>query len=206
MDSNNLECKRGKNGKFGYVDQNGNWVIEPKFDHAWDLQDGVSMVIIAGKYGFIKSDGSYLAEPIYDDAWSFNFGLARVKLNGEWGILKKDGSYQEEKKFHEIKQGDNHLYGFVDQEGNWIIEPIFEHIYPWQDLYIVEKEDSWGYFNKEGQFLQPLYYGEIKRVKYSNEVLVGWENGEGAYIYPDGEIEDIDEEEADAEANSMIEW
>ena len=208
MGKNKLILKKGDNAKFGYVDENDKWVIEPKFDYAYDLRDDdePSIVVLNGKYGFINSDGSYLAQPIYDDAWSFNFGLARVKLYNKWGIMKNDGTYQEEKCFHEVKKGDNNLFGFTDKDGNWIIEPMFDHIYPWQQLYVVVKDQNWGYFNKQGEFLQPLYYDEIKPVKYSDEVLVGWENGEGTYIQPDGEVDYIDEDDEDSESNSMIEW
>ena len=206
MATKKIELKKGDNDKYGYVDETGKWVIVPQFDYAYDIDDTPVMVILNGKHGFINPDGSYLSEPVYDDAWSFNCGLARVKLNDKWGILKNDGSYQEEKNFHEVKKGDNNQYGFTDKDGNWIIEPMFDHVYPWQQLYIVVKDDMWGYFNKQGEFLQPLYYDEIKPVNYSDEVLVGWENGEGTYIQPDGEVDYIDEDDEDSEANSMIEW
>ena len=34
MEEKKLSPKEGDNGKYGYVDNNGNWVIEPKFDEA----------------------------------------------------------------------------------------------------------------------------------------------------------------------------
>lgn len=108
------------------------------------------------------------------------------------------------------QKGENGLYGFTDGQGIWIIDPTYNHIYPWQELYIVVKttdgDERWGYFNKKGELLQPLYYGEIKPVWYDNEVLVAWENGEGDYIFPDGGKDAIDDDEAEEEENSMVEW
>ena len=50
-------------GKYGYVGNDGNWVIEPIFDEAYDFKKGFAEVTLDGKSGFIKPDGTYLVEP-----------------------------------------------------------------------------------------------------------------------------------------------
>ena len=177
METKKLITQKGDNGLWGYVDSDNNWVIQPQFD----------------------------------DAWAFSGeGIARVQLGNQWFIIKSNGQVQEEKEFFQILKGENGFYGFADDKGDWIIDPIYDHIYPWQELYIVVRafggDERWGYFSKKGELLQPLYYSELKRVWYDDGILVAWENGEGTYIFPDGEVEDIDEDEANEEANSMIEW
>ena len=89
----NLFKKRDENGKWGFVDEDGNWVIEPKFVEAFDFHEGFSMVKIDGKWGYIKTDGTYLVEPKFDYAQDFKNGTAYVELEGEEGTIDTDGKY-----------------------------------------------------------------------------------------------------------------
>ena len=59
---NNLRFKKDDNVRYGYVEENDNWVIEPKFDIADDFVDGETMVELDEKPGYILSDGTYHAE------------------------------------------------------------------------------------------------------------------------------------------------
>lgn len=53
--------------KFGYVDKSGKWVIEPKYDSAWEFSNGLARVAIgsgeSAKEGYINRDGKYVWEP-----------------------------------------------------------------------------------------------------------------------------------------------
>ena len=81
MAEKKLERKKADNGKYGYVDEDGNWVIEPKFDHAWDFDNGIAKVKLDDKYGYIKTDSTYLVEPKFDELGYFKEGLARVRFD-----------------------------------------------------------------------------------------------------------------------------
>lgn len=91
-----LKAKR-KKGKYGYVDENGKWVIEPVYQVAWDFKEDFGRVKLpprtSGKSGFVKPDGSYLIEPILDRARDFHDGFAAVKINDKWTFLKTDGTF-----------------------------------------------------------------------------------------------------------------
>lgn len=102
MEEKELQYEKADNGKYGYVDGKGNWVIEPKFDDAWRFIGEFAKVELDGKYGFIKTDGTYLVEPQLDEAGAFNEGIAKVKLDGKWGIVKADGTYLAEPIYNEI--------------------------------------------------------------------------------------------------------
>ena len=60
MEEKKLTPKKGDNDLYGFVDEKGNWVIEPKFDEVWDFETGYAPVKINSKFGFIKTDGKYL--------------------------------------------------------------------------------------------------------------------------------------------------
>lgn len=44
-------------GKYGYINENGDFVIEPKFDHAGEFEDGIARVYLNGKYFYINTKG-----------------------------------------------------------------------------------------------------------------------------------------------------
>ncbi|MBT6235289.1 MAG: WG repeat-containing protein, partial [Bacteroidetes bacterium] len=60
------------NGKEGFIDKNGNWVIQPIFDQVYEFEDGLSKAEINGKFGFIDKNGNWIIQPIFDcppDIW-----------------------------------------------------------------------------------------------------------------------------------------
>ncbi|EIA4394558.1 WG repeat-containing protein, partial [Campylobacter coli] len=55
------------NGKYGFIDKNGEFAIEPKFDYVWSFWEGLAGVKLNGKWGFIDKSGKIVIEPIFDD-------------------------------------------------------------------------------------------------------------------------------------------
>ena len=98
------------NGKWGFVKEDGSYLVKPKFDWARDFANGLALVKLKGKYGFINNNGSYLIEPNFKDAGCFSEGFARVKVNEKWGFIKTDGSYLIEPNFDWIKEDKNNSF------------------------------------------------------------------------------------------------
>ncbi|ECR3642583.1 WG repeat-containing protein, partial [Campylobacter coli] len=55
------------NGKWGFIDKNGEFAIKPNFDDAWYFREGLAKVGLNGKYGLIDKSGKIVIEPIFDD-------------------------------------------------------------------------------------------------------------------------------------------
>ena len=91
------------NDKYGYKNEKGKVVVVPKYDLAYDLEEGRAAVRIDGKYGYVDENGREVIAPKYDNTWKFIGGFAAVKL------------------------GDK--YGFIDKQGSEIIAPIYENAY-----------------------------------------------------------------------------
>lgn len=54
-------------GKWGYINEKGETVINPQFDHAYGFcDDGYAVVIIDDKYGVINSKDEMIVQPIYN--------------------------------------------------------------------------------------------------------------------------------------------
>ncbi|WP_028980288.1 WG repeat-containing protein [Sporocytophaga myxococcoides] len=58
-------CKGRKGEKFGFYDNTGKWVIEPKFDGARDFKNGYAAVKENGKWGMIDRAGNWVIKPLY---------------------------------------------------------------------------------------------------------------------------------------------
>ena len=78
-------------GKWGFINQRGLYVIEPKFDWAWNFNEGIAAVSVDSKWGFIDKEGNYIVEPKFDAVHDYNYGMVAVEINGKWGFLDKSG-------------------------------------------------------------------------------------------------------------------
>lgn len=81
--------------KYGYVNKNGEYKINPQFCSLGDF-GSESMTYAArgdGKYGFIDLSGDFVIEARYEDAGEFCMGLAPVKNDGLWGYIDTDGEF-----------------------------------------------------------------------------------------------------------------
>jgi hypothetical protein len=71
-------------GKWGYLDLEGKWAIEPRFERALVFHGGLAPAKEpGGKWGYLKPDGSWALEPKYTKARAFTDGLAAVSEQGE---------------------------------------------------------------------------------------------------------------------------
>ena len=84
-----------EDGFWGYINANGDFVISPQFDYAYEFSSGgVARVRFGDKYGYIDTNGKYLIEPQYDYAEDFaDNGLALVKIEEQFGYIDVEGNY-----------------------------------------------------------------------------------------------------------------
>jgi WG containing repeat len=72
-------------GKWGYIDREGNFSINPRYTLALDFRSGVASASVEnrGPFGFIDRSGSFCIEPAYTYPKYFAEGLAAVTLAGQ---------------------------------------------------------------------------------------------------------------------------
>ena len=149
--------------KWGYVNQKGEYVINPQFEDADFFRDGLARVVSSeGKVGFIDKNGKYVVEPKFKDATVFSEGLAFVVPDGGYPVcIDKHGDTNFQFKFgesvwrfsdglaaFEIKSGKE---GFIDKTGKIVINPQFDEVrYFSEGLAAVRQDHLWGFIDKTG--------------------------------------------------------
>lgn len=88
-------------GKYGYIDRNGNIVIDFQFATANSFSEGLAVASFDHKkYGYINHSGEWAIEPLFDYAGNFSDGKARVQIGYRWFYINTAGQilYEEGKE------------------------------------------------------------------------------------------------------------
>jgi hypothetical protein len=82
-----------QDGRWGYIDRAGRFVIAPKFDDAWDFSDGLARVERRGRVGYIDRRGRFVVPATFHWGQTFTRGLARAGTEHLWGYINRAGRY-----------------------------------------------------------------------------------------------------------------
>jgi len=127
------------NSKWGFIDQTGRIVVEPKYTAAGDFSEGLAAVKVGGTHarggtwGFIDRTGRQVVECTFDAAEAFSEGLAAVRVGEKWGFIGRDGKLRMQPQFEWAGAFHEGLaaftrdkkYGYIDRTGAVVIEPQF---------------------------------------------------------------------------------
>ncbi len=76
-------------GKWGYVDTECNFVIEPQYQDAHSFSNSFAAVCKDGKWGFICTNGSLAIDYQFENVGDFNTkGCVFTSANSRWSLLK----------------------------------------------------------------------------------------------------------------------
>lgn len=173
--------------KWGFMNQEGELVIEAVYDDVSPFSEGFAAVNIKGKWGFIDKTGDQVVPPIYKSAWSFHEGLARVQpfdlaphyidasgtplRSEEWSAAD---DFQEGLAIARVGQS----FGFINDEGNLVIQPIFSRCRNFhQGVAIIEYNQKAGAINKNGDYILPPEYDKIHLA--SDSILLAEKDADG---------------------------
>lgn len=89
-------CSEGKialktKGKWGFIDANGKWVIQPQFEDVLSFSENMAAAKLHGKWGYINETGTWIIYPQFENVHQYSEGLAGVKLNNTWRFIDKNG-------------------------------------------------------------------------------------------------------------------
>lgn len=161
-----------RDGRWGLLHADGNWLVEPTFQRADALSDGLARVTLDGKVGFIDSKGTLAIAPVFDKAGEFRLGLGRTwaQRDGSSGVIDTSGSwvfrtdYQQirlvlasnkESPFWQFEQAGH--WGLLDLDGRVVLGADFDQAvdHCGDKRLIAYKKKEWLYFAEDGSPLQP---------------------------------------------------
>jgi hypothetical protein len=142
---------RPRSSLWGFVDREGNVVIEPKFTSVSRFHEGLAFVKVGGiipddevsltidprdkrTWGVIDRTGKMVVAPKFDQAFHFQEGTAPVQVDGKWGFIDRRGEYVIEPRFDQVfhfyeglaKAKRDEKWGFIDREGDFAVEPVYD--------------------------------------------------------------------------------
>lgn len=126
------------NGKYGYIDCQNNWIIQPKFQNArWFVNGkaGVQRKISDGNFdwGFINCSGDTLIDFQFQQVGDFYKGVVPVCKNDKWGVVNER----------------NEVVVPFEYDNKW---PIFDYRYK-DGLILLHKNDKQFYFESNGEIV-----------------------------------------------------
>lgn len=155
-------------GKWGYINKQGDFVIEPRYEGALAFSEQRAGVKLDGKWGFINKSGALVVNPVFEQAQRHFNGLACVVLEGKTGYVDRDGKMVIPPRFSSGRPFADWLaaveidgaWGYIDRTGTIVIEPQFHKAFEfrgglatvWFDK-LCGYSNCWGYINPQGKFV-----------------------------------------------------
>lgn len=145
-----LPVTNPKNQLWGWVDYEGNWVIQPEYEAVTNFANDTghfATVKTNGFWGCIDNFGVIISKPVFvlsSDAW---------QAGNEWDTDQELGHW-----LHPIKDTESEYWGYVDYAGHWVIQPTFEEaklfIRTWNNrIAPVKQSGRWGCIDHTGRFV-----------------------------------------------------
>lgn len=133
-----LKTKSGT--KWGYINEKGEFVIQPDYNFALDFQkNGLATVENDGKYGCINEEGKVVIPLMFESIIDFHEGRAAVLVEGGFQVIDELGTFLTEKAYNfismyqdglaivsDVDQEGNYQYGYLDKSGKIVIPIQFE--------------------------------------------------------------------------------
>lgn len=186
---------------WGYMDRQGNQVIEGKFDQVrlFDAS-GFAAVCQLGKWGFINKSGEFVIPAVYEEAKNFgDCDYAPVKANGSWGYIDQRGAFVINPQFDGAEQfAENGLamveigekYGYINSKGIYVIPPQYDGAKSFgrSGYAAVFAFGKWGMIDEDGRYVinpqfDTLYsFTENGLALVEKEGSYGYINRTGVYV------------------------
>jgi len=143
----------GKYNKYGYVNNDGELIIQYQYKEAVEFSEGLA-VVRNYRPIYINKEGKRILSTNYDYAYNFYNGMACVMYNGK--------------------------YGFINKKGDLVIPLEYDYAFNFsEDLVAVKKGYHFGYINKQGEVVIDFKYK--KAFEFHNGVAAVW--GDDYYYF-----------------------
>jgi hypothetical protein len=198
--------EKGSTGlKYGYLNEDGEIKIAPKFDIAGSFRNDRARIGVyeknpegedTYKFAFIDKSGTVVGD-YYESASDFEGEYAIVNKDGKWGAVNTGGKLVVLAMYDAlVLDGDWFAYlssdgkwGWLDSDGKIVINAQFDGCQPFEggELAPVKLGEKWGYISREGKIMiNPQFdgacsfKGDITAVNQGEKI--GFIDKEGKYV------------------------
>lgn len=178
-------------GKWGLIDGNGNWILEPSLDHIVTYASGLFLVnqggqmvigkITGGRWGLVDDQGTFRI-PLRSDPVQYPVGgIAVTRRDNKWGWIVIEDGGEVPPQFDFVGSASEGLvavnaggtvtasgfvsggkWGYRNVHGSEMLPCSYEAAYPFQNgRAIVKREGRWGVIDTTGKFLIQPRYDEL---------------------------------------------
>ena len=166
----NVEEKYVEIHKWGFVNQNGEWIIAPKYDKVEKFDtNGVARVLVNNESSYIDQYGNTVSKPQNDNTNSSS-STSYTRFIPDYKIIQDRGKYGYTKngdtiikpQFDYVYEFDEYgfakvefmdKFGFIDTTGKYVSEPIFDNVDPHYgietSMITVVVDNKWGFINRK---------------------------------------------------------
>lgn len=162
-----------KDGRWGFVDDQGRLRISNRYDAAGPFIEGMAPIMLRGKWGFIDKNETIRVQPYYDAVMPFAAGASIVSQGGQYGLLDKQGKEVLEliwKSVYRLNTGNyimqdkDNRFGLVNEDGSFILRAAYDYLEDFGDRVLVSKNGAWGVLNYSGQQIFKINHEGVKIV------------------------------------------
>jgi hypothetical protein len=151
-----------KNGLWGYINKNEDWMIRERFDKAFSFTQGLACVQYYDQWGFIDKNGQWVIKPRFDKAKPFSEGLACVQIAGKWGFIDKTGTMIIPPQFYAVSSFSDGFaviyngsrFEYIGKNGQVVMDKKFDIAKPFTDgLASVIYQGEKGFIDFNGNWI-----------------------------------------------------
>lgn len=150
------------NGLWGYINREGQVLIEPQFSYADRFSEGKAAVGKGELIGYINKKGDQVIPYKLTDASTFKNGKAVVETDKGYGIIDYRNEFLLKPVYEEIGEYNSGLayvfngdkYGYVNEGCELSIPFMYSEAYDFKEGYaIVKVNGKWGIINTRNEFV-----------------------------------------------------
>lgn len=156
--------------KWGYINENGDFVIPAQYDRAHNFYCGRARVETGGKEYFIDQNGKIINSTGFDDAEDFYNNYAVVEKDDVEGLINTNGDYVIQPIYASLGEvasngllafriQSNGKKGFINTNNDRKVEPEYNEVETFNNgVACVRSGSKWGAINAQGKWvIQPTY-------------------------------------------------
>ncbi len=176
--------------KYGYINNSGQIIIQPQYDWADKLNQGIMIYRKNNLYGFINSQGEVI-EPIFTKIRGMSENKVCARKGNRWSFFDFKGKQIINKTFSDAylfsngfaRVFDNRKYGYINAQGSYLTKPNFDYADNFSDNYAYATYENRNntFINNQGKFVISVEKDHIYNF-YENIAVFAGENNRYGYV------------------------